>query len=100
MLRRLFYFFNIHKMFGQLYGLILVLFAVNLKAFLQSCELVLHNLAAFGNVGVDMFFVISGFLITGLLTERLDAPMQIKRFYIRRSFKILPQYFFAVIVAL
>ena len=47
-----------------------------------------------------MFFVISGFLITGLLTEHLESEVHIKRFYIRRSFKILPQYFFAVIFAI
>jgi len=100
MLHHSFYFFNIHKAFGQLYGFFLVFFSLNLKAFLQSAEIVLRNVSAIGNIGVDMFFVISGFLITGLLTEHLESPVDIKRFYTRRAFKILPQYFFAVIVAI
>ena len=100
MLHHLFYFFNVHKAFGQVYGCLVVLFSVNLNVFLQHCEYFLHNLAAIGNIGVDMFFVISGFLITGLLTEHLEGDVDVKRFYIRRSFKILPQYLFAVIVAI
>lgn len=58
----------------------------------------------FGWAGVDIFFVLSGFLVGGLLIkERLThgriAP---GRFLIRRAFKIWPQYYFflAVIVAL
>ncbi len=53
-----------------------------------------------GFLGVDMFFVISGFLITGLLTEDLSGKLRMGRFYLRRFFKIVPQYYFAVAVAL
>lgn len=99
MLHHTAYFFNIHKIFGQVYGFLLVLFSVNLNSLLMSLENIVRHMAGFGNVGVDMFFVISGFLITGLLTEHIETEVQFKRFYIRRSFKILPQYFFAVIFA-
>ncbi|MBL8014275.1 MAG: acyltransferase [Candidatus Omnitrophica bacterium] len=51
-----------------------------------------------GFAGVDMFFVISGFLIAGLLLEDLSGPLRIKRFYVRRAFKILPQYWTVVLV--
>lgn len=51
-------------------------------------------------MGVDMFFVISGFLITGLLFEGLNGNVDIKRFYKRRFFKIIPQYYFALIVVI
>jgi peptidoglycan/LPS O-acetylase OafA/YrhL len=45
-----------------------------------------------GYVGVDVFFVISGFLITGLLTRELDATGRIGlfAFYARRARRLLP----------
>ncbi|MBN1870432.1 MAG: acyltransferase [Candidatus Omnitrophica bacterium] len=49
-----------------------------------------------GYLGVDIFFVISGFLITGLLAENLEQDIPLKRFYLRRALKIVPQYLLAV----
>ncbi|AEV88175.1 acyltransferase 3 [Actinoplanes sp. SE50] len=47
--------------------------------------------AAGGYVGVDVFFVISGFLITSLLLrERAAGRMSIRRFYARRALRLLP----------
>jgi peptidoglycan/LPS O-acetylase OafA/YrhL len=48
-----------------------------------------------GYLGVDIFFVLSGFLITGLLLreERLTGKVDLAGFYIRRAFRILPLYF-------
>src|SRR5712671_1350383 len=45
-----------------------------------------------GYVGVDIFFVISGYLITLLLTERTDLPAGplLAWFYLRRARRILP----------
>lgn len=44
-----------------------------------------------GYVGVDVFFVISGFLITGIMLEDLKANrFSFKRFYIRRARRLLP----------
>lgn len=44
--------------------------------------------------GVDMFFVLSGFLIGGLLMNEIDKSGEIRigRFYFKRAFKILPSY--------
>lgn len=53
-----------------------------------------------GFLGVDIFFVISGFLITGLLIRDLNGKVRVKRFYSRRFFKIIPHYFAAVFVGL
>ena len=44
-----------------------------------------------GFVGVDIFFVISGFLITGILMhESMEGHYSILRFYIRRARRIFP----------
>lgn len=45
-----------------------------------------------GYIGVDVFFVISGFLITGLLIREIQSTqrLSIKNFYIRRIRRILP----------
>ena len=46
----------------------------------------------FGNLGVRIFFVISGFIITKLLLEELrtTGTVSLRSFYIRRCFRILP----------
>jgi peptidoglycan/LPS O-acetylase OafA/YrhL len=44
-----------------------------------------------GYVGVDVFFVISGFLITGILARELDADsFSLANFYVRRIRRIVP----------
>lgn len=42
--------------------------------------------------GVDMFFVLSGFLIAGILMQNVDKKNYFSIFYIRRSARILPLY--------
>lgn len=55
-------------------------------------------LFAGGQLGVNMFFVLSGFLITYLLiSEReISGKINVKNFYIRRVLRIWPLYFFCV----
>lgn len=50
--------------------------------------------------GVDLFFVLSGFLIGGLLFKELLAhgSLDIRRFYIRRCFRIWPAYYVCLMV--
>ena len=55
--------------------------------------------AAGGFVGVDVFFVISGYLITTLIARELsDGAFRLSRFYERRARRILPALLFVVAV--
>ncbi len=50
-----------------------------------------------GFIGVDVFFVISGFLITGILTADIDKHrFSILKFYERRARRIFPALFFVI----
>lgn len=52
-----------------------------------------NNFMAGGFLGVDLFFVLSGFLITSLLlveTKRRNVRGVLRRFYVRRVFRLMP----------
>jgi len=53
-----------------------------------------------GQLGVNVFFVISGFLITILLLkeEKSHGKISLKKFYLRRFFRIFPAYYFLLLV--
>jgi len=51
-----------------------------------------------GRLGVNLFFVLSGFLITGLLIDSKGRGDYYKRFYIRRILRIIPAYFLTILI--
>jgi peptidoglycan/LPS O-acetylase OafA/YrhL len=65
----------------------------------SATDRAIAGVAGAGWMGVDLFFVLSGFLITGVLLNDHDrpAPMPAKfgRFYWRRTVRIMPLYFVA-----
>jgi peptidoglycan/LPS O-acetylase OafA/YrhL len=68
----------------------------------QETSLIANKITQFWNfggwVGVDIFFVLSGFLISGLLFREYqkNENLRIKRFLIRRGLKIYPSFYILI----
>jgi peptidoglycan/LPS O-acetylase OafA/YrhL len=51
-----------------------------------------------GFIGVDLFFVLSGFLLTALLLDRSRGGVKVLDFYLRRALRLVPGLVFALVV--
>ena len=75
---------------------ILMVIASHYKGCLDASvpwEGALIKLCSLGSTGVDLFFVLSGFLITGILLDTRDDPAYFRNFYGRRAVRIFPLYY-------
>lgn len=73
--------------------LLVILFHHTLMGQETLFDRVYVNLARLGWSGVDLFFVLSGFLITGLLVDSRGGAHYYRNFYIRRTLRIFPLYY-------
>jgi peptidoglycan/LPS O-acetylase OafA/YrhL len=72
---------------------VLLVVILHSAAFRIPVPPILAHAYSVGWIGVDIFFVLSGFLITGILLDTKNDPGYFKKFYARRALRIFPLYY-------
>jgi len=96
-----------HRIFGldviRSIAILLVLFSHSTFLLFPTKEnTILNAIRFFGTIGVDLFFVLSGFLIGGIILKQLNQEHTSFKyfgyFWIRRWFRTLPNYFLVLLL--
>ena len=83
--------------FDGLRGFAILLVLIGHSGFLEALP---HaGMLEYARFGVDLFFVLSGFLITGILTDSKGSRHFFRNFYARRVLRIWPLYYAVLFVA-
>jgi peptidoglycan/LPS O-acetylase OafA/YrhL len=80
-------------------AILLVMFrhSVDGMSLATAVDRVVYQLGRLGSNGVDVFFVLSGFLITGILLDTRGRSDYFSRFYFRRTVRIFPLYYITLV---
>lgn len=80
--------------------LMVMFFHFSSSEFVSPSKLVqlIGKISVFGQTGVDLFFVLSGFLITRILLASKKDSSFFRKFYIRRALRIFPLYYGFLII--
>jgi peptidoglycan/LPS O-acetylase OafA/YrhL len=66
--------------------------------WLKKMNVVLFELGQLGWIAMDSFFVLSGFLIAGILLDNRSKPDYYRTYYIRRALRIFPLYYLVLLI--
>lgn len=76
---------------------ILMVIVVHVSQSIHGLSIVATKLSAFGQMGVQLFFVASAYTLCLSMDRRSDEPQQFGAFYVRRYFRIAPLYYLAIL---
>jgi peptidoglycan/LPS O-acetylase OafA/YrhL len=80
--------------------MVLVFHFVGTTLATNAVERVIVGVTNYGAYGVELFFVLSGFLITGILYDAREKPNYFRNFFMRRVLRIFPLYYGVLFVLL
>ena len=78
--------------------MVLVFHFVGTTLATNAVERVIVGVTNYGAYGVELFFVLSGFLITGILYDAREKPNYFRNFFMRRVLRIFPLYYGVLIL--